>query len=63
MAAADGSVVLTGRTQGGWDGPSEGDFDFMAVMFKGGAELWRLQVCMLYPFFSQRVVGLGCSAG
>lgn len=48
-AAADGSIVLTGRTEGGWDGANEGDFDFMAVKFKDGAELWRLQVCI--PFF------------
>lgn len=44
VVAADGSIVLTGRTEGGWDGASEGDFDFVVVKFKDGAELWRLQV-------------------
>ena len=49
-AAADGSTILTGRTQGDWDGESEGDFDFMAIKFKDGAEMWRLQVCVCHFF-------------
>ncbi|CAM9911136.1 unnamed protein product, partial [Laminaria digitata] len=41
----DGTIVLGGSTNGDWDGPNAGGFDFAVVALDaGGREIWRWQV-------------------
>lgn len=41
----DGSIVLSGYTEGDWNGLNAGEADFSAVKLdSNGAELWRWQV-------------------
>lgn len=43
--AADGSVVVVGRTYGDWDGINAGDADFAAFRLDASGEgIWRFQV-------------------
>lgn len=44
--ASDDTVILTGFSEGVWDGANAGGFDFVAVKLdvSDGTELWRWQV-------------------
>ncbi|CAN0049267.1 unnamed protein product, partial [Sphacelaria rigidula] len=44
-AGESDTVVLTGRTDGNWEGTNAGDFDFLVVKLGAdGDEIWRWQV-------------------